>query len=175
LPRINTRSDFSTLRRSMRAFVPRSRQAGLNTFRPRLSGFQPHPTRQRRLSYAKSTCIYFPQGPRSLSKRPKLAESERTKVTLQFSPNRHCSYRNMCRSMADISGSIDITKNREILPTNVVPSHYDLTLEPDFEKFKFDGTGELKASNVALPHPVNLTIPQSLSTLMSPKIRLPSR
>jgi aminopeptidase 2 len=49
----------------------------------------------------------------------------------------------MCRSMADISGSIDITKNREVLPTNVVPKHYDLTLEPDFEKFKFDGTGEL--------------------------------
>jgi aminopeptidase 2 len=159
----------------MRAFVPRSCQAGLITFRPRLSGFQLHPTRQRRLSYAKSTFICFPQGLRSPSKRPKLAESERTNVALQSSQNRHCSYRNMCRSMADISGGIDITKNREVLPTNVVPRHYDLTLEPDFEKFKFDGTGELRASDVSFAASVNLTIHQSLSTLMSPRIRLPSR
>ena len=38
------------------------------------------------------------------------------------------------------TGSIDITKAREVLPTNVIPRHYDLTLEPDFEKFTFDGT-----------------------------------
>src|SRR4051794_9452285 len=121
----------------MRAFVPRSCQAGLSKFRPRLSGFQPHPTRQRCLSYAKSTFICYPQELQSLSKRPKLAKSERTKVILHSWQQRHCSYRNMCQSMADISGSIDITKNREVLPTNVVPRHYDLTLEPDFEKFKF--------------------------------------
>jgi aminopeptidase 2 len=151
LPRVTIRSGSSTLHRSMRAFVPRSCQAGLSAFRPRLSGFQRHPTKQRRLSYAKSTSICFP---RSLSKRPKPAESERTKVILQSSQHRHCSYRNMCRSMADISGSIDITKNREVLPTNVVPRHYDLTLEPDFEKFKFNGTGELKANDVSLPHPL---------------------
>jgi aminopeptidase 2 len=60
----------------------------------------------------------------------------------------------MCRSMADISGSIDITKNREVLPTNVVPRHYDLTLEPDFEKFKFNGTGELKTNDASLLHPL---------------------
>lgn len=38
------------------------------------------------------------------------------------------------------SGGMDITKGREILPANVVPTHYDLTLEPNFETFKFDGT-----------------------------------
>ncbi|RDA91051.1 hypothetical protein CP533_6116 [Ophiocordyceps camponoti-saundersi (nom. inval.)] len=29
---------------------------------------------------------------------------------------------------------------RELLPANVVPRHYDLTLEPDLAKFTFDGT-----------------------------------
>jgi aminopeptidase 2 len=154
LPHITISSGSSTLRRSMRAFVPRSCQAGLSTFRPRLSGFQSNPTRQRCLSYTNRTFIRFPQWPQSSSKRPKPAESERTKAILQSSQYRHCSYRNMCRSMADISGSIDITKNREVLPTNVVPRHYDLTLEPDFEKFKFNGTGELKANDSSLPHPL---------------------
>lgn len=28
---------------------------------------------------------------------------------------------------------------RELLPTNVKPTHYDLSLEPDFDKFTFDG------------------------------------
>lgn len=47
----------------------------------------------------------------------------------------------MCRAaQADTSGSIDISKSREILPTNVVPKHYDLTLECDFDKFTFEGT-----------------------------------
>lgn len=35
---------------------------------------------------------------------------------------------------------MDITKGREILPANVIPRHYDLTLEPDFEKCTYDGT-----------------------------------
>ena len=28
---------------------------------------------------------------------------------------------------------------RELLPSDVLPEHYDLTLEPDIEKFAFDG------------------------------------
>lgn len=31
------------------------------------------------------------------------------------------------------------TTNREVLPTNVTPLHYDLKLEPDFKTFKFGG------------------------------------
>ena len=38
------------------------------------------------------------------------------------------------------SGAVDVTMGRQILPANVVPRHYDLTLEPDFEKLTYDGT-----------------------------------
>lgn len=47
----------------------------------------------------------------------------------------------MCRANADMTGgSMDVTKGREVLPTNVKPLHYDLTLEPNFEKFTYEGT-----------------------------------
>jgi aminopeptidase 2 len=46
----------------------------------------------------------------------------------------------MCRhSGADVHSHVDVTKSREVLPTNVKPIHYDLTLEPDFEKFTYEG------------------------------------
>ncbi|KAL1611048.1 Aminopeptidase 2 mitochondrial [Nothophoma quercina] len=46
----------------------------------------------------------------------------------------------MCRhSGADVHSHVDVTKSREVLPTNVKPTHYDLTLEPDFEKFTYEG------------------------------------
>jgi aminopeptidase 2 len=37
-------------------------------------------------------------------------------------------------------GALDVTKGREILPANVIPRHYNLTLEPDFEKLIYEGT-----------------------------------
>lgn len=36
-------------------------------------------------------------------------------------------------------GVVDITAGREILPANVKPKNYHLTLEPNFEKFTFEG------------------------------------
>jgi aminopeptidase 2 len=46
----------------------------------------------------------------------------------------------MCRHGTDVaSASMDITQGREVLPTNVKPLHYNLTLEPDFEKFTYEG------------------------------------
>ncbi|OJJ62910.1 hypothetical protein ASPSYDRAFT_86560 [Aspergillus sydowii CBS 593.65] len=46
----------------------------------------------------------------------------------------------MCGSRrAGVSGSTNVP-DREVLPTNVKPTHYDLTLEPNFETFKYDGT-----------------------------------
>lgn len=44
------------------------------------------------------------------------------------------------QDMADAGGEIDVSRGREILPTNVKPLHYTLTLEPDFEKFTYEGT-----------------------------------
>lgn len=37
-------------------------------------------------------------------------------------------------------GATDVTQGREILPGNVVPTHYDLTVEPDFKKLTYEGT-----------------------------------
>jgi len=48
----------------------------------------------------------------------------------------------MCRSQhlaEDPSGAVDITKGREILPTNVKPIHYHVTLEPNLETFEYEG------------------------------------
>ncbi|KAI9852169.1 MAG: Aminopeptidase 2 mitochondrial [Thelocarpon superellum] len=49
----------------------------------------------------------------------------------------------MCRQhegVEAVGGSVAASKGREVLPTNVTPVHYDLTLEPDLEKFTYDGS-----------------------------------
>ena len=46
----------------------------------------------------------------------------------------------MCRANSEIEGTVDISEGREVLPSNVKPIHYDLTLEPDFDKFSYEGT-----------------------------------
>ncbi|KAH7264907.1 peptidase family M1-domain-containing protein [Fusarium redolens] len=55
---------------------------------------------------------------------------------------RNCSCRRaMYRNGNDVaSASLDIRRGREVLPKNVKPLHYDLTLEPNFETFKYEGT-----------------------------------
>lgn len=49
----------------------------------------------------------------------------------------------MCRLAGDVEhtggANPDPTKGRELLPTNVIPTHYDVTLEPNFDKFTFEG------------------------------------
>jgi aminopeptidase 2 len=48
----------------------------------------------------------------------------------------------MCKMHAErevVSGGMDLTKGREILPANVIPRHYNLTLEPDFKKLTYEG------------------------------------
>jgi len=34
---------------------------------------------------------------------------------------------------------MELTNGREILPGNVIPRHYDLTLEPNFKDLTYDG------------------------------------
>ncbi|KAF2178505.1 hypothetical protein K469DRAFT_695310 [Zopfia rhizophila CBS 207.26] len=47
----------------------------------------------------------------------------------------------MCRHHfgEDDGAAMDVSQAREVLPTNVKPVHYDLTLEPDFDKFTYEG------------------------------------
>lgn len=54
---------------------------------------------------------------------------------------RNCSHkRNMYNLQEGTEGGcMNVAEAREILPTNVKPLHYDLTLEPDFEKFTYEG------------------------------------
>lgn len=39
----------------------------------------------------------------------------------------------------DASSAAAVSGGREVLPANVKPTHYDLTLEPDLEKFTYHG------------------------------------
>ncbi|KAL2136022.1 hypothetical protein VTI74DRAFT_5758 [Chaetomium olivicolor] len=62
---------------------------------------------------------------------------------LSSAPVRYCSYRrhNMCRThaAAEMAGGVNV-QGRELLPTNVIPRHYHVTLEPNFKTLTFDGT-----------------------------------
>ncbi|PVH95707.1 hypothetical protein DM02DRAFT_617694 [Periconia macrospinosa] len=48
----------------------------------------------------------------------------------------------MCKQFGqeNVGTSVDVTHAREVLPTNVKPRHYNLTLEPDFENFTYEGS-----------------------------------
>lgn len=47
----------------------------------------------------------------------------------------------MCRTHAVAETASGVTvQGRELLPTNVIPKHYHVTLEPDLTNFTFDGT-----------------------------------
>lgn len=63
-------------------------------------------------------------------------------IALRFKRNHHSQLsliKSMCRNNSESSSSQIVPQDREVLPTNVKPLHYDLTLEPNFETFKFDG------------------------------------
>jgi aminopeptidase 2 len=48
----------------------------------------------------------------------------------------------MCKTYGEregVDGKIDVVSRREILPGNVIPRDYDLTLEPDFSELTYKG------------------------------------
>ncbi|KAM0212747.1 hypothetical protein ACHAQI_004704 [Fusarium lateritium] len=85
----------------------------------------------------------FTKASLSRSTPPRLLRD--SKVTSSFvhrQQQRNCSCRRaMYRNGSDVaSASLDVRRGREVLPKNVKPLHYDLTLEPNFETFKYEGT-----------------------------------
>ena len=58
----------------------------------------------------------------------------------------------MCRRDADVTGAnLDIAKGREVLPKNVKPVHYDLTLEPNLETFEYEGKVVIEYVGAPMP------------------------
>jgi len=49
----------------------------------------------------------------------------------------------MCCSQQSIAGSTTFA-DRDILPGNVKPVHYDITIRPDMAKFTFAGTVKIQ-------------------------------
>jgi len=55
----------------------------------------------------------------------------------------------MCKQLSldagrDVSsGSSSVPSDRVVLPTDVKPTNYKLQLEPDFEKFTFEGSVDI--------------------------------
>jgi hypothetical protein len=80
--------------------------------------------------------------PATVSQRqPSLRPNSISRLPRSRIQARHCSHRRMCRRDADAMGAnLDIAKGREVLPKNVKPLHYHLTLEPNLETFEYEGT-----------------------------------
>ncbi|KAK4217715.1 peptidase family M1-domain-containing protein [Rhypophila decipiens] len=114
--------------------IPSSARSQLN--RQPTQNFASHHLLSRR-SYSSKLRPFYQQSSRPLS------DPRSIRLRLRGPPVRYCSYRrnNMCRThaTAEVTGGVNI-QARELLPTNVIPRHYHVTLEPDFKKLTFDGT-----------------------------------
>ena len=76
-----------------------------------------------------------------LTSKPRIKRILPAQIISAKQQARQCSHRRaMGRGHADMpGGSVDVDAHREVLPKNVKPLHYDLTLEPNFESFKYEG------------------------------------
>ncbi|KAK1807888.1 Aminopeptidase 2 mitochondrial [Friedmanniomyces endolithicus] len=111
--------------------------------RPQLSSIH-HSSFSSLIARATSTSPSNPVFHRTPTPTKRLPGNIRQQPRFDYTPasKRHCSHRrNMCRQghEADTS-SMDVSHGREVLPKNVKPTHYDLTLEPNLETFKYNGT-----------------------------------
>ena len=71
------------------------------------------------------------------------SSSSRSPLRLSTQQIRYCSaHRKMCRGhdLNVSGGSMNSTTDRVVLPTDVKPTNYTVELEPDFEKFTYEGT-----------------------------------
>lgn len=119
----------------------------LHNLRPGLTASNSH-IRQRPAHTSRSVSIPGATPISSFSTGPShTARSQVPRPTILVQ-RRHCSYqRNMCRQQfgTDVAEShIDVSKGREVLPKNVKPLHYRLTLEPNLVTFEFDGQVDIE-------------------------------
>ena len=62
----------------------------------------------------------------------------------------------MCRHSEGDVGTTVINNGRELLPADVIPTHYDITIEPDFDKFTFEGVVTIDLDVVKATNSVSL-------------------
>lgn len=110
---------------------------------------QHHPSSAPSLSLINPPCSSFSSplssssSSSSYSPLHRLSSKPSSLSPLPYTTVRHCSHRRMCgsRRADDVAAaSTNASHGREVLPTNVKPVHYDLTLEPDFGSFRYNGT-----------------------------------
>lgn len=127
----------------MRTFLARTPITRSNCLRLTLHPRTSVPTKLRFIS---SVASRFPPPSSIFSTDKLLLLSSRNRLVASSSLKprnfaRNCSYQKMCRHHdLDASGNVDITQGKEVLPSNVKPTNYALELEPDLEKFTFEGT-----------------------------------
>lgn len=107
------------------------------------------PSLQRRTvttGSARASAFGAAQGFTALTVYKRRIPEQTVKVTPIF--KRYCSHRrSMYGTRRDAEGAdanMDISSGRQVLPKNVKPLHYNLTLEPNLETFKYDGIVEIE-------------------------------
>lgn len=137
--------------RQLELLLLRGCRSFLSVARPASSTASSHPT----------TAAVAAASPRPILARQLLPPSSpSSSPTLLNRHVRHCSHRrNMCKHFgADNEGqAMAVHHAREVLPTNVKPLHYDLTLEPQFDTATYTGS-------VTIEYPLP-TCPPSQSVL----------